>query len=118
SSHQTTAPNPSANIFVPNAQGRYVRVQLSGADYLSLAEVQVLGTIGGGGPGVPDLTIAKTHSGNFIQGQIGSYTITVTNNGTAATSGTVTVTEMPPASGLTITAMSGTNWGCTQPAGP
>src|SRR5207247_1705492 len=100
-SNQTTAPNPSTSIVVPSAQGRYVRVQLSGADYLSLAEVQVMGVVGSGGAGVPDLTIAKTHSGNFTQGQSGSYTITVTNNGTAATSGTVTVTEMPPAPGRT-----------------
>jgi hypothetical protein len=41
-SHQTTAPNPSTTI-VAGAQGRYVRVQLSGANYLSLAEVQVYG---------------------------------------------------------------------------
>ena len=41
-SHQTTAPNPSASIIVGGA-GRYVRVQLTGANYLSLAEVQVLG---------------------------------------------------------------------------
>jgi hypothetical protein len=43
SSHQTAYPNPSAGIIV-NAQGRYVRVQLSGTNYLSLAEVQVFGT--------------------------------------------------------------------------
>jgi alpha-L-fucosidase len=41
-SHQTTAPNPSATIPV-SAQGRYVRVQLSSPNYLSLAEVQVFG---------------------------------------------------------------------------
>jgi uncharacterized repeat protein (TIGR01451 family) len=42
SSHQTTAPDPSTTIAV-GVQGRYVRVQLSGADNLSLAEVQVIG---------------------------------------------------------------------------
>jgi hypothetical protein len=42
SSHQTLAPNPSTTITV-GAPGRYVRVQLSGMDYLSLAEVQVFG---------------------------------------------------------------------------
>ena len=41
-SHQTAAPNPSTAITV-GAQGRYVRVQLSGPNYLSLAEVQVFG---------------------------------------------------------------------------
>ena len=41
-SHQTTAPNPSTTIAA-GAQGRYVRVQLTGSGYLSLAEVQVFG---------------------------------------------------------------------------
>jgi hypothetical protein len=41
SSHQTSAPNPSTTMA--GAQGRYVRVQLSFANYLSLAEVQVFG---------------------------------------------------------------------------
>src|SRR5207244_3290462 len=41
---------------------------------------------------LPDLTIAKTHSGNFAQGQTGAtYTITATNSGFAPTSGIVTV---------------------------
>ncbi len=40
--HETSAPNPST-IIAPVAQGRYVRVQLSGPSYLSLAEVQVYG---------------------------------------------------------------------------
>jgi hypothetical protein len=42
-SHQTTVPNPSATIAVI-AQGRYVRVQLTGTNYLSLSEVQVFGS--------------------------------------------------------------------------
>jgi hypothetical protein len=40
SSHQTAAPNPSTSIAA-GAHGRYVRVQLSGMNYLSLAEVQL-----------------------------------------------------------------------------
>ncbi|HLK62639.1 MAG TPA: discoidin domain-containing protein [Bryobacteraceae bacterium] len=50
SSHQTSAPSPSTNIAM-SAQGRYVRVQLSTFDYLSLAEVQVFGTPASGGGG-------------------------------------------------------------------
>jgi hypothetical protein len=42
SSHQTAAPNPTVTIPF-GIQGRYIRVQLSGTDYLSLAEVQVFG---------------------------------------------------------------------------
>jgi hypothetical protein len=41
-SHQTVAPGPSTSIPT-GAQGRYVRVQLTGAGYLSMAEVQVFG---------------------------------------------------------------------------
>jgi uncharacterized repeat protein (TIGR01451 family) len=61
---------------------------------------------------LPDLTIAKSHSGNFTQGQSGAtYSITATNSGSVATSGTVTVTDTLPA-GLTATAISGTGWTC------
>jgi hypothetical protein len=41
-SHQTSTPGPSV-VIPAAAQGRYVRVQLSGTDYLSLSEVQVFG---------------------------------------------------------------------------
>ncbi len=61
---------------------------------------------------VPDLTIAKSHTGNFTRGDVGdTYTITVSNGGTDFTSGTVTVTDTLPA-GLTATGISGTNWNC------
>src|SRR5439155_1751868 len=60
----------------------------------------------------PDLTITKSHVGNFTQGQTGAqYTITVTNSGSTSTTGTVTVTDTLP-TGLTATAISGTGWTC------
>ncbi len=60
----------------------------------------------------PDLTITKTHTGNFTQGQTGAtYTLTARNIGTTSTSGTVTVTDtLPPE--LIPTAASGTDWIC------
>ena len=64
-------------------------------------------------PAAPDLTITKTHAGNFIQGQIGAtYSITAVNAGTGPTAGTVTVVDTLP-SGLTATAMTGSGWTCT-----
>ncbi len=61
---------------------------------------------------VPDLTVTKTHTGSFAQGQTGAtYTITVTNSGGAATSGTVTMTDTLP-TGLTATAIAGNGWTC------
>ncbi len=61
----------------------------------------------------PDLSIVKTHSGSFTQGQVGaSYTLMVSNSSTTPTSGVVSVTDTLPA-GLTATAMSGSGWSCT-----
>jgi hypothetical protein len=63
---------------------------------------------------LPVLAISKSHTGNFTQGDTSdTYTIQVTNNGPGPTGGTVTVTEVPPASGLNITGMSGNNWSCS-----
>jgi uncharacterized repeat protein (TIGR01451 family) len=65
-----------------------------------------------GPPSVPDLSVTKSHTGNFTQGQTGAtYTITVSNVGTGPTTGTVTVVDTLP-SGLTATSMSGTGWSC------
>ena len=64
---------------------------------------------------MPDLTITKSHSGDFSVGQTGAtYMLTVTNNGNGdKTAGnTVTVTENAPV-GMTITGMSGPGWDCT-----
>jgi hypothetical protein len=62
----------------------------------------------------PDLTIAKTHTGNFKQGESAAgYTITVSNIGDGPTSGTVTVTEDIP-TGLTLESMDGAGWTCTK----
>ena len=81
-------------------------------------------TVSGGGGGsaaatdstivttVPDLTIAKSHTGNFTRGQTGAtYTITVSNGGNGPSSGAVTATESVP-TGLTLVSMSGTGWTC------
>ena len=64
----------------------------------------------------PDLTITKTHTGNFNRRQTGAtYTITVSNAGFGPTSGTVTVTDTLPnvPNTLVATAISGTGWTCT-----
>jgi uncharacterized repeat protein (TIGR01451 family) len=64
----------------------------------------------------PDLTITKTHDGSFASGQTGrNYTITVTNSGGVASSGTVTVIDTVPA-GLTPTAIAGAGWTCDLPS--
>jgi hypothetical protein len=64
-------------------------------------------------PGTTALSIAKSHSGNFTQGQANAvYTVTVSNQaGASPTSGAVTVTENVP-TGLTLASMAGTGWTC------
>jgi uncharacterized repeat protein (TIGR01451 family) len=48
-------------------------------------------------PAPADLTIAKTHTGNFRQGDAAdTYTLTVSNVGAGPTTGTVTVTDQLP----------------------
>jgi len=69
-------------------------------------------------PPGPDLSIAKTHSGDARLGQTGFvYTITVRNVGTSPSTGTVTVTDVLPAK-LTATAVSGAGWTCLLGATP
>jgi uncharacterized repeat protein (TIGR01451 family) len=59
------------------------------------------------------LTVTKSHSGNFTQGQTeATYIVTVGNTtGAPSTSGQVTLTETVP-SGLTLVSMAGTSWAC------
>jgi trimeric autotransporter adhesin len=64
------------------------------------------------GPSTAVLEIAATHAGFFVNGQQGTYTISVGNVASApSTSGTVTVTDnLPP--GLSPISMVGPGWAC------
>lgn len=65
----------------------------------------------------PSLRIAKTHSGNFAQGQSNAlYTVSVSNSaGSSPTNGVVIVTEQLP-TGLTLVSMAGSGWTCSNGA--
>lgn len=70
-------------------------------------------TVGEAGLGTsPDLMLVKSHVGTFVRGESGTYTLVVSNIGTAPTSGLVTVADTLP-SGLSATAISGAGWTCT-----
>src|SRR2546430_3612109 len=58
-----------------------------------------------------DLPIGNAHVGSFVRGSTGSYSVTVSNIGSVASSGLVTVTDTLPA-GLTPSVASGTGWSC------
>jgi uncharacterized protein (TIGR03437 family) len=110
-----------SNCDTPLVQDAVGCPGVADVDISPTAEILVLDVVGftlTNAAGVPDLTITKTHAGNFTQGQMGaSYTITASNSGTAPTTGTVTVADTLP-TGLTGVSITGTGWGCTQPAGP
>ncbi len=120
-------PAPASSTFSSASTSTLATVfpaGISPAGYWTLWTVtDSAGTVGGGSLSggwcinltmtPPVLSISKTHSGNFSQGQTGAtYTVTVGNNGPGSTAGTITVVEAPP-TGLTVTAMSGSNWTCS-----
>ncbi|HEX2052006.1 MAG TPA: Ig-like domain-containing protein, partial [Actinomycetota bacterium] len=58
-----------------------------------------------------DLSVTKSHAGAFARGSTGTYTLSVRNDGPAA-SGAVTVTDtLPP--GLAYRSFSGAGWSCS-----
>jgi uncharacterized repeat protein (TIGR01451 family) len=59
-----------------------------------------------------NLSVTKSHVGNFQQGQNGaSYSLRVANSGTATTSGAITVTDNLP-TGLSFASGGGSGWSC------
>ncbi len=103
-----------------------ITVTVSVAADASSTQINSTSVSGGGSVGVaattdtttiipaPDLTIQKSHAGNFTQGQTGSYSIAVSNVAAVlgATYGTTTVTDTLPA-GWTLASFSGTGWSCS-----
>ncbi|HJR74517.1 MAG TPA: hypothetical protein VJ806_12880, partial [Luteimonas sp.] len=58
------------------------------------------------------LSLTKTHAGNFSVGSNGAYTLTLSNiSTTAATAGTITVADTLPV-GLTFVSATGSGWTC------
>lgn len=93
--------------FLSGGQSSVTTTYSSGQD-LVLLSAEIFSV-----PNVPvaDLSIAKTHSGDFAVGNNESFTITVTNSGPSTATGTITVTDTLPA-GLTFVSGSGTGWSC------
>src|SRR5207237_7863970 len=103
-------------LVMPNTPGTYVNTAIAHFNEFQIDTTQSTTDNAPATASVtvppPDMTIAKSHSGNFTQGQVGAtYTITATNSGSAPTSGVVTVTDTLPA-GLNATNIAGTGWTC------
>jgi large repetitive protein len=67
---------------------------------------------------VPDLRILKSHTGSFVGGVATTFTLAVSNVGTAPTDGsTVTVSDpFPPSSFSAIATAGGSGWSCATAA--
>jgi uncharacterized repeat protein (TIGR01451 family) len=61
------------------------------------------------GASTPDLTISKSHSGDFAQGALHTYLIVVQNVGASDTTGVTTVADTLP-SGMSYISHSGEGW--------
>jgi uncharacterized repeat protein (TIGR01451 family) len=60
----------------------------------------------------PALSASVSHTGNFTQVQIGTYSVVVSNqSGAGPARGAVTLTETVP-TGLTLVSMAGSGWNC------
>src|SRR5204863_4278844 len=91
----TTAPPTVTNTATVSGGGEFIAANDTASDPTTIVPM-------------PDLTITKTHTGNFAQGQNGrTYSITVGNAGRAATSAAVNVADTLLA-GLTAPSMAGT----------
>ena len=98
-----SAPATVTNTATVSSDGAVNSVNATASDVTSILTA----------PLPPVLSIAKTHAGNFTQGQLNAgYTVTLSNAAAAGpSSGTVTVIETLPA-GLALVSMSGTGWSC------
>lgn len=112
-----------AGIAVGATRTITVTVSVLAAALPSVTNTGTVSTPGDGNPGndqstinTPvtgvDVAIAKSHGAAFTAGQNGTYTITVTNVGSIATTGGLTVTDNLPA-GLTYVSAAGTGWTCS-----
>jgi len=86
----------------------------AGASGTSVTNASITQTSGtqSGAQCTPDVTITKTHAGNFMRGLTASYTVGVSNiSPYGATNGVVTVNDTLP-TGLVPTGGTGTGWTC------
>jgi len=87
----------------------------SGAAGTSVTNASIAQTSGtqSGAQCTPDMTLGKSHVGNFVRGSAASYTVPVENvSPYGPSSGLVTVNDTLPF-GLIPTSASGTGWSCS-----
>jgi uncharacterized protein (TIGR03437 family) len=100
----TTYPFPDCTVVAVAGFGR------DGTNDVACAQQGGIGIFLGGAPS--GLAITQTHVGDLTGGEPGlTYTLNVTNAGTAPSWGTVRVTDALP-QGVTATSLAGAGWTC------
>ncbi len=84
---------------------------VDGTPFTAIASVPAAVTV----HSVPDVVIDKSHTGAFVRGQQGTFTLIVSNIGGRPTTDPVAIDDTLPA-GLGIVSASGTGWACTTAA--
>jgi uncharacterized repeat protein (TIGR01451 family) len=85
-----------------------------GANGTSVTNASISSTSGtlSGAQCTPDMTLGKSHVGNFVRGSTASYTIPVSNlSPYGATNAAVTINDTLP-TGVTPASATGTGWAC------
>jgi len=109
----TPSVNGGANGLTLNPGVSYGSTPGSAGSSVSTATLSQVTGIQSSSLCAPDLTLSKSHTGNFTRGNSASYTIIASNvSALAATSGLVTMNDTLPF-GLTPTGASGTGWSCS-----
>lgn len=108
----TLTVNPNTDTGSPFSNTAAVSTPGDGNATNNSSTDSVIVTLGG----APDLIVTKTHTGNFLEGSAGTFTITVTNIGTGPTTAPITVTDTLVAQ-LAFVSASGTGWDCSASAG-
>ncbi len=98
------AGTPNGTVITNQATSEFVG-EVVGTSYVRLSTEASLEL------NVPDLTFSKGHTGDFVRGASGSYTLVASNSGHGTTAAPVTVTDTLPA-GLAPTAAAGDGWSC------
>ncbi len=101
----TTSPTVSHTYVTPGTYQAKLRVTDADGDFDDTTrQVRAIAR-------TPDASIDKSHLGDFVAGSQGTYTIGVRNDGTLATTGPVTVSDLLPES-LPYVSATGTGWDC------
>ncbi len=107
----TLTVNPSGDAAVPQVVNAATVVTPGEANLANNRDVDPTNVLS-----LPDLSLTKQHTGNFIDGTNATYDFLIQNNGSTRTFGAITILDTLPA-GLTFVGGSGAGWAYSETGG-